>query len=274
MKKILFLLAILVLAVFLRFFRLADNPVGFYSDEAAFSYNSFSLLKTGRDEYGDFLPVVLKSFGDYKAGLYSYYLIPYIYFAGLNVFSVRSGSAVLGLLQIWLGYIIAFELFRSKKTAILSAFIFSITPLGLQFNRMVHENNLSAVLTGLSFYNYLKSRRKSAYLIPALFFSLLSIYAYHDAKIVAPLTVLFFLFYLNKAILKEKRIIIPAILLAVIMVLPFFRVLGNKESWTRLNNTSLFTDTSLVLTVNLERGESGNTFLSRIIQNKATFYSR
>jgi hypothetical protein len=33
-------------------------------DEAALGYNAYSVLETGHDEYGQFLPLIFKSFGD------------------------------------------------------------------------------------------------------------------------------------------------------------------------------------------------------------------
>ncbi|MDE2591026.1 MAG: hypothetical protein KGL95_15320, partial [Patescibacteria group bacterium] len=51
---------------FLRLNRLAEVPVQVYWDGAAFSYNSYSILHTGRDEYGIFMPILFRSFNDYK----------------------------------------------------------------------------------------------------------------------------------------------------------------------------------------------------------------
>ena len=47
-------------------------------DEAALGYNAYSIIKTGMDEFGKFLPLIFKSFGDYKPGLYVYLAIPFV----------------------------------------------------------------------------------------------------------------------------------------------------------------------------------------------------
>ena len=52
------LIGIVVLAAFLRFYKLETVPSGFYVDEAAIGYNSYSILETGADEYGKFFPPV------------------------------------------------------------------------------------------------------------------------------------------------------------------------------------------------------------------------
>ena len=40
------------IGAWLRFAELDSVPPGFYIDEASFGYNAYSILKTGRDEYG------------------------------------------------------------------------------------------------------------------------------------------------------------------------------------------------------------------------------
>ena len=95
---------ILCLALFLRFFYLGKIPNGFYSDEAAYGYNAYSILMTGKDEYGTPIPFAFKSFGDYKAPLYIYALAPVIWLFGLSEASVRLLSALLGVILVILVY--------------------------------------------------------------------------------------------------------------------------------------------------------------------------
>ena len=70
------LIGILVLAAALRLVNLSSVPPHLTQDEASLGYNAYSILKTGKDEYGQLLPVVFKSFGDYKPGLYIYLTVP------------------------------------------------------------------------------------------------------------------------------------------------------------------------------------------------------
>lgn len=55
------LLAILLLGTFLRFYQLGEIPLGLNQDETAIGYNAYSILQTGRDEYGVFMPLYFKS---------------------------------------------------------------------------------------------------------------------------------------------------------------------------------------------------------------------
>src|SRR3990167_4542495 len=113
MKKYLFI-AIIVLASVLRFWQLGKVPISPDWDETALGYNAYSILKTGRDEYGTFLPKTLRSFDDYKPPLYAYLAIPSIALFGLNTWAVRVPSAVMGVLAVIGTYYLVIELFRKK----------------------------------------------------------------------------------------------------------------------------------------------------------------
>ena len=70
-----FLITILiVIAGFLRIYKIATVPPGLNQDETAIGYNAYSILVTGRDEWGEKYPLYFKSFGDYKLPIYIYYI--------------------------------------------------------------------------------------------------------------------------------------------------------------------------------------------------------
>ena len=102
MKKIniLLFLIVIVLSAFLRLYKLGQSPEGFYLDEAAIGYNAFSILKTGKDEFGKKWPLVFRSFGDFKAPVYSYLLVPVFAVLEPTVLLVRLPSAVAGILTV------------------------------------------------------------------------------------------------------------------------------------------------------------------------------
>src|SRR4030042_964584 len=95
-----FMLTIILLAAFLRLNKLEGTPPSLTSDEASLGYNAYSILKTGKDEYGEFLPIIFKSFGDYKPGLYVYFAAPFIATFGLNEIAVRLPSAFAGVIAV------------------------------------------------------------------------------------------------------------------------------------------------------------------------------
>src|SRR4030067_3286673 len=91
---------IIIIGGILRLWQLGQIPPSPDWDEVALGYDGYSIIQTGRDEYGKFLPIVLRSFDDYKPALYSYLTIPSILIFGLNVFAVRLPSAIFGILSV------------------------------------------------------------------------------------------------------------------------------------------------------------------------------
>ncbi len=224
MKKFILLLIILLLGLGLRVYKLDTRPIGFTWDEAALGYNAYSLLKTGRDEYDKVLPVVLKSFGDYKPGLYTYFTIPVIKFFGLNEFATRLPSAIFGSLLILVIY-----LFSKNHFA---ALLLAINPWAILFSRGAWETNLSLFLTALAAVLFIKKR----FWLSALFFGL-TLLTYQGAKMFTPLIMLsLFLIYRPNI----KSLIKPLILL-ITLITPI--ILGFSSQSGRLKVYSVFSYT-------------------------------
>ncbi|MBI2599051.1 glycosyltransferase family 39 protein [Candidatus Curtissbacteria bacterium] len=115
MRKYL-LLAIILLAAILRFYKLGSTPPSLYWDEASLGYNAYSILKTGRDEHGKFLPTTnFAAFGDYKPPGYIYTTVPSIAIFGLTEFAIRFPSALFGTLTVLLTYLLAKKLFGESQ---------------------------------------------------------------------------------------------------------------------------------------------------------------
>ena len=88
------------MATVLRLWQLGNIPPSPDWDEAAIGYDAYSIIHTGSDQFGKYLPVVLRSFDDYKPAFYAYLTIPSILIFGLNVFGVRLPSAIFGILSV------------------------------------------------------------------------------------------------------------------------------------------------------------------------------
>ena len=103
---------ILALGFLLRVAALDKFPVGFTPDEASFGYDAYSILKTGADQWGHKLPLVLESFGDYKSPLYAYLTIPFVALLGLTKVAIRLPNALLGTVAVYVTYLLVTELQR------------------------------------------------------------------------------------------------------------------------------------------------------------------
>lgn len=229
-KYLLVLLLCLLLGMFLRIFMLANRPDGFTWDEAALGYNAYSLLKTGKDEYGKPLPVILKSFGDYKPGLYTYFLVPLTAVGGLNPFTTRLPSAIFGCLGIIIIFLLSKEMFGTK-IGLATGLLMAINPWSIQFSRGAWEANVSLVLTLTGTLLFLRKK----YIWSVIFFGL-TFWTYQGAKLFTPLLVtsltLIYWRQINfKALIKTS-------LVGIIFLIPI--LFGWKTQSGRLNVYSVF----------------------------------
>lgn len=93
---------ILIFSVWVRFFNLGTNPPALFWDEAAVSYNAWSIANFGVDEWGDKYPIYFKSFLDDKHPVHIYITAFFIKLFGISEFSVRFAPALFGVLNVLL----------------------------------------------------------------------------------------------------------------------------------------------------------------------------
>lgn len=199
LKRNTFIIILIVfLAFFLRFFYLSDSPPALYVDEAAVGYNAFSILKTGKDEYGKMLPIFFRSFGDYKMPLNIYLTVLPVFLFGLNIFSVRLLSALFGSVTTILIYLLADKFFKGEKKdfSLISAFIYAISPWSVFISRVCFEGNLALFLLLSALFLQLKSfeENNKKLMFFSVFIYILSAYSYHTERFVAPGIMVFVLF--------------------------------------------------------------------------------
>src|SRR4030042_5000305 len=170
-KKI---LLILILAFFLRFYSFPSIPLGFSPDEASFGYDAYSLLKTGKDQWGHKLPLVLESFGDFKSPLYTYMAIPFISIIGLTKFAVRLPNALLGTAAVYVTYLLVKTIknYFDKKLEIgnwkletYASLLLAISPWHIMMSRGAFEANLTTFFLPLGMYLFLIGLKNHKYLV-------------------------------------------------------------------------------------------------------------
>jgi len=185
MKKKLILVAIIVLATLVRIYDLGGNRPHLTNDEAALGYNAYSLLHTARDEHGSLLPVVFKSFGDWKPGFYVYTTVPTVALFGLTEFSTRLPSALFGILAVFLVYLLVKRLTENETIALFSSFFLAVSPWHITFSRGAWEANISLTLTLaalVALLTYLNNAKKKYIILSAVLFAL-TLWAYQSAKL-------------------------------------------------------------------------------------------
>ena len=208
-KQKFYLLIILILGFFLRTVVLARFPAGFSPDEAAQGYTAYSILKTGKDEWGVRLPLTPRSFGDYKPPLQTYLMIPSIAVLGLNELAVRLPNAILGTLAILAVFLLAKELFKDttfgEPLSLMSAFLLAVSPWQMSFSRGAFEANLITFFMSIGCWFFLKGLKKSNYLPLAGVFLGLNLFTCHAAKLLTPLLVIILVVWGREELVRLKK---------------------------------------------------------------------
>ena len=234
------LIVILILAAVLRLWNLSNVPPHLTQDEASLGYNAYSILKTAKDEYGQFLPIIFKSFGDFKPGFYVYLTVPSVAIFGLNEFSVRLPSALAGIISVYLVFLISNLLFKEKRLALIGSFIMAVTPWAIYFSRSAWEVNVSLALTLAGIYFFLKSFEKEKLLLLSALFFAFTLLTYQGAKLSTGIVLLILLvLYFKKLIRFEKKNLGLSLILGFIISLPILLSLFRGQTG-RLTIFSLF----------------------------------
>lgn len=245
MKHLSLLLGIILLSAVLRFFQLSSLPNGLYWDEDDTGYQSFSLLTTGKDYFGNPFPLFPHSLSDFRTPANLYLLVPVIKLFGLSAFSVRFPSALFGTLSVFLIYYLARLLFKNKNIALISSLSLSLSIWHVLFSRTALDG-ITAMLFFflLGLVLYLKNSNKLS-----AFFLSLSLYSYSPAKLFVPLFVLCLILVYK---LEIKRLLIFLAILGVLSAPLYLDSIFGASS-TRFHDISIFTEPTLSDQVNLSR---------------------
>ncbi len=231
------LVGIVLLGLVFRLAGLASHPVGFTPDEASFGYDAYSILKTGKDQWGHMLPLVFKSFGDDKLPVYTYLTIPSVFIFGLNEFSVRFPNAIFGTFAIVATYFFVRKLFNDEKLALFSSFILAISPWHIMLSRGAFEANLTTFFLPFGILLFLKGVKDRKFLFFSVLIFLLNMFTYHTARILTPV-VFASLVFGYKTQLKESKRFNLSLTLAILLSL--VGVLGYLFGGSRVASSGIF----------------------------------
>jgi len=228
---------VVIIASFLRFYRLDQIPPSLNWDEIAAGYNAYTIANWGADEYGNKLPIVFRSFGDDKHPVHIYITAYIVRIFGLSDFSTRASSAFIGSLAVLAIYFLAKKLFKNELAGLFSALFLAVSPYHLQYSRGLWEANFALFFFILGLGLFYKGIEKKNWMVPLSFVSFgLSFFSYHSAKIVVPPVVLLLGLMNFKKLLASKKFLIISIIVGLVfglLVIKEPRILG----FARVNQT-------------------------------------
>lgn len=288
---IILLFAIVSLGAMLRLYHLGSVPPSPDWDEVSLAYNAHSLFTTGRDEYGNFLPAVLRSYNDYKPAFYAYMSIPSVEIFGLTSFAIRLPSAVMGILAILIVYFLVKTIFRlgnykEKKQlanaeiiALLAAFLLAISPWHIQFSRIAFETNTGLTFNFLVALLFIKGLKNHWLLVLSMFLAGLNLSVYQSERVFTPLLVLALVVIFRKELFTiNKKILAGAVFVGIIALIPPAMFLNHdSNALLRVKGTSIFNDQTELLkkvTLRLDNDIAQDDALGKILDNRRVTYTK
>ncbi len=277
-KNYIFVLAVILAAV-LRFSWLSYTPPSLNWDEVSHGYNAYSILKTGKDEWGQFFPITnFRAYGDYPLPLNLYLTIPFVAAFGLNETAIRLPHVILGVLTVIATYFLVYGITKKRKISFLASFLVAIEPWYLFPSRFVLQSNLSVfflIAAMAAFFN----RNKNKYLLPLSFLFLgLTLFSYHTTRIFSPLLLLaLFIIYkkdLVKTFKKGKIASFASIFFIVLFLLPLPFILAKQEARARSKAVFLIDEGAINKIVERRVSSDLSPVLTKLIYNRPTYFAQ
>lgn len=251
MKEKVLLILILCLAFFLRIYNVDSVPPGLYQDEPPLGNNAYSLLKTGRGEFGNLL--FFESFSDPRMPVYVYSAAASISIFGKTDFALRFPSVLAGTLTVLFLYFFIKELvyldkklqiFYKERLPLLSTFILSALPWHIQFSRVGFEATEALFFFLLGNYLFIKFviNKRSIYLLLFAIFIALSAYSYNAYRVIALLNFVIPTFYLFWIKQEFRKKIITSYLLFGALMFPLIVFSLSQGGEKRFLETSAFSE--------------------------------
>ena len=243
------LLLVFLLSLLLNTIDLEINPIGLNQDESSNGYDAFSLGKTLKDHHGNFLPILLESYGDWASPVLTYITIFFVKIFGLSIFSIRLPVALLASFSVILFYLLTKKILINKAIALLGSLIYACNPIFLTFSRWAVPPSILPFFVLLTIYLVIKSLEKPKILsqedtfkskIPFIlvgFFAGIWILAYPTQKLFVPLLALsIFLIYFKS---EWKNMLYAGTTLVLVAIPQYLLTFSNPEKYNaRFNNVA------------------------------------
>jgi 4-amino-4-deoxy-L-arabinose transferase-like glycosyltransferase len=251
-KKIVLIIAVLVIALFGRLYNITQYPVSLTMDEVGIGYNAYSILKTGKDEWGISLPLVFKALGDYKPPVGVYFTSLSINFLGLNEFAERLPVALLGALTSIVFIFLLKEIGISDFGSVMGGVFMALNPWHIDFSRANFEAIIALFFSTLGVWLVLVWSKNNKPLVLSLGIAsfALSVWSYHAERLFSPILFIILLYIFRnkfKTFIKKRNNLILPLITFLIFFIPFlYLYLFTPAINSRPLATSILRETSLM----------------------------
>ncbi len=263
-------LIILILGIFLRVWKISEFPLPLSHDEVSQAYDAISIIETGKDIYGNFLPTIFVSVGDFKSPFYTYATSLVYFLIGNHEWMIRVSGVIFGILIIPAVFWFTLKLTKEPKIALFASFFTAISPSEIFFSRKSFENGAGIffLLVSLScFLTYLEKQKQQRWLYSAVFLSALGMYTYFSHAIIIPLMIATFILIFRKRFTQGFKKYFPPFLVWIVLIIPLIIII-TTNSGSRYRSQTVFITQDIVLGRQLNYAESDDTLLSQILHFK------
>lgn len=276
-KLLILLFSIFFFSLGLRFFELAETPPALNWDEVSHGYNAYSILETGKDEWGQFLPLAnFRAFGDYPLPVNLYFTIPSISIFGLNELGIRAPHAFLGGLVVLVCFFLARGLGLKTGVALLASFLVAVSPWTLFSSRSVLQSNLSLFFVALGMALFFNSKKRALFLPLSVLSLGFSVYSYHNARIFVPLLIFGLVLIYRRQWQewwhKKRKHLILTVLLALVFFAPLPSILLNHESRARAQWVSIVDQGAVNQIIENRLQSKLPPLLTRAVYNRPVYF--
>lgn len=219
-NKILFAI-ILVIAIFVRIYKIDTIPNGMHVDEVGMAYDAYTLQEYGVDRYLNRFPVYMINYGGGQSALYTYITAVFIKMFGNSLISIRLPALSISIIAIICMYNLV-KRFNGIKSALMITFLFAIMPWHIMQSRWGLDCNLLSSMIVISLYLLAIAKRPIQYIFAGISFGI-TLYTYALSYIIIPIVLLIsliYMIYINK--IKFSQIVllgIPIFILALPLML-------------------------------------------------------
>ncbi len=270
-----------IFALFLRVIDIDKVPSSLNWDEISHGYNAYSILKTGKDEWGKSFPVIFRAYGDYKLPVYIYITTVSVFFFGLTPLAVRLPSVLAGVGVCLFTYFLVKELFKNSrfkkwKLEYLSFLLVIFEPWTLFISRASFEANIGLFLFLGGFLFFIKSLKNRKFLLLSSCFFGLSVWAYNSYRVFTPiflsLLILLFKKKLSFSYSKDKKYILISVLLILFFFIPMFWQLLHPVGQARFGKVSIIDEGAIAKIIEERQRSNLNVFVERILYNRPVYF--
>lgn len=267
-RRIIFIVLI-VSGLFLRLWNLSSVPSSLFGDEIDVGLQAYSILTTNRDYMGNFLPVMFRSFAEYRLPMQLYMTVPFIKMFGLNELGVRGASVLMGFLSI-LGMFLLTKEFFGKRVSVIATLLLLFSPWHFMFSRQANDTGFLIPFTLFGTLFFIRGLKNYKYLLLSSFIWGLGIYSYATYSLFAP----FFLIALTLVFLEKLRKngivkLFLAVIVGLIIISPYIHETFKGSTTKRVSDIGLITPDELEARVVQGRRWSGGVW-SKLFYNKYT----